>query len=197
MTPVVLASQSAARAALLTGAGVRFEATSAQVDEAAVKARLTAKAVGPREIATALAAEKAMAVSRGRAGLIIGADQTLDLDGQLVDKAETLDEARTRLKMLRGRRHRLHAAVAVAQDGGVIWSDVVTATLTVRAFSDDFLDGYLQRNAERLLFSVGCYELEGEGVQLFEQIAGDYFSILGLPLLGLLALLRRHGALVG
>jgi septum formation protein len=195
MTPVILASKSAARAALLAGAGVRFEAVNAEVDETLIKTRLLARGAAPGEIATALAREKAMVVSGRCAGLVIGADQTLDLDGELYDKAETLDEAKARLSALRGRSHQLHAALAVATDGEVIWSEISTATLTMRPFTDVFLDGYLQRNGPRLLASVGCYELEGEGVQLFEQIAGDYFSILGLPLLGLLGLLRELGVM--
>lgn len=195
MMRVVLASKSAARAALLAGAGVVFEATSADVDEKMVKTRLLARGATPSEIAGALAREKAVAVSRRRAGLVIGADQTLGLDGQLYDKAASLDEARTQLVMLRGRSHQLHAAVTVAKDGEAIWNETDTATLTMRAFTDLFLDAYLQRNGARLLMSVGGYELEGEGVQLFEQIQGDYFSILGLPLLGLLGLLREHGAI--
>lgn len=195
MTPVVLASKSAARAALLASAGVRFEAISAEVDEDAVKIRLLARGATPADIATALASEKAVAVSRRRPGLVIGADQTLELAGELYDKAATLDDARARLVELRGRPHQLHAAVAVAKDGEVIWNEIDTATLTMRAFTDAFLDGYLHRSGVRLLASVGCYELEGEGVQLFEQIQGDYFSILGLPLLGLLGLLREHGVI--
>ena len=136
-----------------------------------------------------------MAASQGRAGLVIGADQTLDLDGRLFDKAETLEEARERLAMLRGRTHQLHSAVAVAQGGKVIWREAPAATLTMRDFSDSFLDTYLTRHGDALLGSVGCYRLEDDGVQLFEAIDGDYFTILGLPLMGLLGVLREHGAL--
>lgn len=194
-TPVILASGSAARAAVLRGAGVSFETASPGVDEEALKAGLLAEQAPPRDIADVLAEAKAMRVSRRRPGLVIGADQTLELDGELVSKAETLAEARERLITLRGRTHRLHAAVVVARDGQPIWREVKRADLTVRAFSDEWLEGYLAREGEALLGSVGCYRLEGEGVQLFEAIAGDYFTILGLPLMGLLDLLRRHGAL--
>jgi septum formation protein len=165
------------------------------VDEAAVKAGLLAEQASPREVADALAELKAVKVSRSREGLVIGADQTLELDGVLYDKAQNLDEACERLKAFRGRRHRLHAAVVVAKDGAPIWREVDTTTLTMRPFTDAFLAAYLARNAEAALSSVGCYQLEGEGAQLFESVDGDYFSILGLPLFGLLDLLRRHGEL--
>ncbi len=192
---VTLASQSAPRAAILAGAGVAFETVSPGVDEAAVKAGLMAEGATPRDVADALAELKAVKVSRSRGGLVIGADQTLDLDGTLYDKAASLDEARGRLMTLRGRRHRLHAAVVVALDGAPIWRTLESPSLTMRPFSDAFLDGYLARNTAAALSSVGCYWLEGEGAQLFERIDGDYFAILGLPLLGLLDLFRRHGVL--
>jgi septum formation protein len=192
---VVLASKSAARRAVLDGAGVPYEALVAGVDEDAAKQSLLAEGLGPREIADALAELKAVRVSQRRPDLVIGADQTLDLDGRLHDKVETLDAARTRLIELRGRPHKLHSAVVVAKDGQAIWREVVTARLTMRDFSDAFLDAYLAHEGEAALGSVGCYRLEGPGAQLFSRIEGDYFAILGLPLLGLLDLLRRHGAL--
>jgi septum formation protein len=192
---VILASKSAARRAVLDGAGVRYEALVAGVDEDAAKASLQAAGCGPLEVADALAELKAIGVSRSRQGLVIGADQTLDLDGRLYDKAPDLAAARARLLELRGRTHRLHAAVVVARDGAPIWREVVTAALTMRDFSDAFLDEYLAAEGEHALGSVGCYRLEGPGAQLFSRIDGDYFAILGLPLLGLLDLLRRHGEL--
>lgn len=195
MTPVTLASKSAARAQVLGAAGVTFDTIGAGVDEAAAKAGLLARGATPREVARALAELKAVAASQGREGLVIGADQTLDLDGALFDKAATLDEARQRLSMLRGRAHQLHSAVAVAQRGSVVWRETPAATLAMRDFSDAFLDAYLARHGEALLGSVGCYRLEDDGVQLFERIDGDYFTILGLPLMGLLGVLREHGAL--
>lgn len=194
MTPVILASKSAARAQVLSAAGVAFETLGAGVDETATKDRLLAKGANPRDVALALAEEKAAAASKERAGLVIGADQTLDLDGRLFDKAETLDEARERLAMLRGRTHQLHSAVALAKDGAVIWREVPAASLTMRDFSDAFLEAYLARHGDGLLGSVGCYRLEDDGVQLFEAIDGDYFTILGLPLMGLLGQLRERGA---
>lgn len=192
---VVLASKSAARRAVLDGAGVTYEATVAGVDEDAVKASLLAEGYGPREVADALAELKAIRVSQGRPDLVIGADQTLDLDGRLYDKVADPAAARERLLELRGRTHKLHSAVVVAKEGAPIWREVVTAKLTMRDFSDDFLERYLAGEGEQALGSVGCYRLEGPGAQLFSKIEGDYFAILGLPLLGLLDLLRRHGAI--
>jgi septum formation protein len=195
MTPVILASKSSARAAVLAGAGVAFETAGSGVDEDAVKQGLLAERASPREIADALAELKAVRVSGRRSGLVIGADQTLELEGALVDKADTLEEARGRLLSLRGRTHILHSAVVVAQDGAPIWREVKSARMSVRPFTTSWLDGYLAREGEVLLGSVGCYRLEGEGVQLFDRIDGDYFTILGLPLVGLLDILRKHGAL--
>jgi septum formation protein len=192
---VTLASASTIRAEVLRGAGVVFEVFSPGVDEAAVKAGLLAEGASPRDVADALAELKSVRAARGRPGLVIGADQTLDLDGGLYDKVATLEEARARLRLLRGKVHKLHAAVVVCLDGAPIWREVVTTKLSMRPFTDAFLEGYLAREGDALLSSVGCYRLEGEGVQLFDRIEGDYFAILGLPLMGLLDLLRRHGAL--
>ncbi len=191
---IVLASTSAVRKRLLTDAGVAFEAVAPGVDEDAVKASLLAEGVGSRDIADALAEAKAVKVSGKRGGLVIGADQTLDLQGVLYDKAGAVDEARQRLIALRGQTHRLHCAMVVARDGQPIWREIVTATLRMRPFSDTFLDAYLARNIPAILSSVGCYQLEGEGVQLFDRIEGDYFAILGLALVPLLDYLRRLGA---
>lgn len=196
MTAVILASGSKARAQVLAGAGVTFETAVAGVDEAAVKTGLLAQGNGPREVADALAELKAVRVSRKHPGaLVIGADQTLDLDGALFDKAASMAEARDRLQHLRGKTHKLHSAVVVARDGEVIWREVPAARLTMRPFTDAFLDAFLERGGESLLGSVGCYRLEDDGVQLFSRIDGDYFTILGLPLMGLLDLLRRYGVL--
>jgi septum formation protein len=192
---LILASKSTARRAVLAGAGVPFEAEASGVDEEATKARLLAAGADPRTVAEALAEEKAVSVSQNRAELVLGADQTLELDGRLYDKAETLADARARLKALRGRPHRLHSAVVVAEAGQAVWRETVSATLTMRDFSDAFLEDYLAAEGEHALGSVGCYRLEGMGVQLFADIEGDYFTILGLPLMGLLELLRRRGVL--
>lgn len=196
MTQLVLASTSAVRRTLLAGAGLTFTSVGPGVDEEAVKTRRLAEGAGPRDVAADLADIKAETVSRTFDGLVIGADQTLDLDGELFDKVADVEAARARLVRLRGRTHRLHAGVAVAEGGRVVWRQMVTASLTMRAFSDGFLDAYLARNGEAALSSVGCYHLEGEGVQLFDQVDGDYFSILGLPLLGLLDFFRARGVLI-
>lgn len=192
---VILASQSAVRARLLTAAGVAFDRQSPGLDEAAVKQSLLADGVGPRDIADALAEGKAVKVSRRRGGLVIGADQTLDLDGALYDKAESLQEARERLALLRGKTHKLHSAVVIARDGVPVWRALSSPALTMRPFSDAFLEGYLARNGGTILSSVGCYEYEGEGAQLFSRMEGDFFAVLGLPLLAVLDYLRLQGAL--
>jgi septum formation protein len=194
MTRVILASTSRARAALLAGAGIDAEAFAPGVDEAALKAGLGAEGASPRDIADALAEAKAVKVSRRRGGLVIGADMTLDLDGALYDKPASLAEARTHLLAFRGRTHSLHSAVVIAEEGAPVWRHVSSARLTLRAFSDAFLDAYIAGEGEALLTAVGCYRLEGLGAQLFERIEGDYFSILGLPLLPVLAYLRERGA---
>ena len=194
-TNIILASTSAIRIDLLKAAGVTFEAEPAGVDETAIKDSLLAEGLGPRDIADALAEAKAVKVSRRRQGLVIGADQTMDFNGKLFDKAASVEEARDRLRDMRGQTHKLHCGMVVARDGQPIWREVVTTTLRMRPFSDDYLEGYLERNAPEILSSVGCYQLEGEGVQLFDRIEGDYFAILGLSLIPLFDLLRRHGAM--
>jgi len=194
-TQIILASKSAARRAVLTGAGVPFEVSVAGVDEDAVKNAMLAEGASPRDVADALAELKAIKVSRSRPGFVIGSDQTLEFEGKLYDKAETVEAAAARLKTMRGKPHKLHSAVVVAKDGAPIWREIVSATLTMRDFSDEFLASYLALEGEAALGSVGCYRLEGPGAQLFSKIEGDYFAILGLPLMGLLDLFRRHGVL--
>ena len=194
-TQIILASKSAARRAVLTGAGVPFEVSVAGVDEDAVKNAMLAEGATPRDVADALAELKAIKVSRSQPGFVIGSDQTLEFEGKLYDKAETVEAAAERLKTMRGKPHKLHSAVVVAKDGAPIWREIVSATLTMRDFSDAFLASYLELEGEEALGSVGCYRLEGPGAQLFSKIEGDYFAILGLPLMGLLDLFRRHGVL--
>ena len=192
--PLVLASGSAARRAMLDQVGVEFTVEPADVDEGQLKAELAGR--GASEVATALAEAKALAVSQGRPGaLVLGSDQILDLDGALMDKARDLEGARTRLRRLRDRSHALHSAAALARDGQVIWTGVDRADLTMRAWSDDFLERYLAAEGPELLGSVGCYRLEGPGAQLFERVEGDFFTVLGLPLWAVLAELRRLGAI--
>ncbi|OXE36333.1 MAG: septum formation protein Maf [Phenylobacterium zucineum] len=192
---LILASKSAARTAVLQGAGLRFETLDSRVDEDATKMALLAKQASPKMIAEALAQEKALAVSKTRPGLVIGADQTLEFAGGLYDKVSSLDAARERLNLLRGQAHQLHSAVVLARNGQVIWQETVTATLTMRDFSDTFLETYLEEEGAAALGSVGCYRMESLGVQLFSAIDGDYFTILGLPLMGLLERLRAYAVL--
>ena len=193
MTRLVLASRSAARARLLADAGVEVEVRPADVDEAALKLRALAEGRDALGVAETLAAAKALAEPGAAGDTVIGSDQTLELDGRLFDKPATITEAREHLLTMRGREHRLHAAVAVARDGAVAWASVQTATLHVRAFTDAFLDRYLETEGEALLHCVGGYRLERLGAQLFDRIEGDYFTVLGLPLSPLLGFLRRDG----
>jgi septum formation protein len=193
---LTLASQSAARRKLLADAGLNFDAVSSRVDEDSLKADLLGQGNSPSEIAMALAEAKAIDVSRHTPGLVIGADQTLDFKGWLFDKPRDIDELRAHLTAFRGNPHHLHSAVALAEDGAIVWRTTETATMHVRDFSDDFLESYLEREGQAVLGCVGGYRIEGEGLQLFERIKGDYFTILGLPLLGLLDELRSQGLLL-
>ncbi|WP_309627073.1 Maf family protein [Brevundimonas sp.] len=191
---LILASRSAARRAMLTGAGVPFTALDAGVDEDAIKTSLAG--VDPAELALELARAKALAVSRhDPEAWVLGSDQTLDLDGGMISKAPTLAVARERLHALRGRTHHLNSAAALANNGAVVWSGVDTVRMTMRRFSDDFLDAYLEAEGDGLLGSVGCYRLEGMGSQLFDRVEGDYFTVLGMPLWPVLNELRRAGVI--
>jgi len=196
MSRVILASQSAARSQVLAGAGVTVDTIVSGVDEDLVKARIQGEGGSPKAVAMALAEIKAVTVSAAEPGLVIGADQTLEFEGALYDKAASLEEARTRLLALRGKPHFLHSAVALALDGEILWSETACATLTLRDFSDAFLDHYLALEGEELLGSVGGARLDGPGAQRVAAIEGDYFAILGLPLIGLLDQLRQRGALI-
>lgn len=190
---LILGSGSAARRRMLEAAGLAFEVDIPRVDEEAAKKSLRAAGMKPREQADALAELKALSVSRRRAGFVIGADQMLALGAETFDKPKDETEARTQLGRLRGATHELITAAVVAREGAVIWRHIDTPRLTMRTFSGAFLDDYLARAGQGALSSVGAYQLEGLGAQLFERVEGDYFSVLGLPLLPLLAFLREHG----
>ena len=194
--PLLLASRSAVRRALLEAAGIPLEVAPADIDERAVEKRASAGTAA--DAASLLAREKSRAGCAGRKGrLVVGADQTLALGRTRFTKPVDRDSAREQLKSLAGRTHELHSAVAVARDGRVLFSKVDTARLTMRELSDAFLDAYLDTAGESVMASVGGYQLEGLGSHLFERIEGDYFTILGLPLFALLGFLRKEGCLAG
>jgi septum formation protein len=193
---LVLASASTSRLRVLRGAGLEVEADPAAIDEAEVKASFRADGASAEICAAALAEAKALRVSGRRPGaLVIGADQMLVCDGEWFDKPESRKAARAQLQALRGKRHELLSAICAARNGGILWRHLDRPALTMRGFGDDFLEAYLDRAGEDVLGSVGAYRLEDVGAQLFARIEGDFFSILGLPLLPLLAFLRDHGAL--
>jgi septum formation protein len=193
---VVLASASETRRRLLDAAGIAAIADPSDVDEPAIKVVARAAGLGPDAMALALADAKALSVSRRRPGtLVIGADQILVCGTRVFDKAGSLEQAEETLKYLRGRSHRLITAVTLARDGLTVWRHTENAWLTMRPFSDAFLAGYLEEAGDAVLTSVGAYRIESQGIQLFSQIAGDHFTILGLPLLPLMKVLREQGAL--
>ena len=189
---LVLASGSVSRARMLTAAGVDFIKAPADLDEAALM-----PADGDAgTTALALAGLKALSVSEHRPGaLVLGADSILDFHGERIGKSPDVAAARALLRRLAGEAHRIVSAAVLARDGRVIWRHVGAGTLTMRPLSEAFLDAYLVAEASAVLASVGCYHLEGRGAQLFDRIEGDYFSILGLPLLPVLAALREQGLL--
>lgn len=192
--PLLLASASASRAALLKQAGLAFAQRPAEIDERAVRDALdrSGEAVLPEDVAEILARAKAEEVSaRAPEEIVIGADQVLALEGRIFEKPGDFDTARDQLLSLRGKTHMLHSAVVIARGGQTIWAHVDAASLTMRDFSAEFLGGYLAAAGSGILSSVGAYHLEGPGVQLFSHIEGDYFTILGLPLLPLLDQLRE------
>jgi len=191
---LILASQSRARQALLTNAGIGFEAVTAEIDERAVQQASGLSA--PGEIASLLAREKARSVSARLSGkLVIGADQTLALGERLFSKPAGRAQAAEQLRALAGRSHELHSAVAVARDGKILFEAAAIARMTMRRLGEAEIDVYLNEAGDAVTSSVGAYQLEGLGVHLFERIEGDHFTILGLPLLPLLAFLRSEGLL--
>ena len=191
---LILASKSIARATLLHNAGINFHIDPAAIDEAAIRRMVHTESGAAAVAAAALAEAKAMAVSEAHEdALVIGADQILECDSTWFDKPLDMQRARADLLALRGLTHQQHSAVSVVQGGAVLWRHVETADLTMRDFSVDFLDDHLAAVGTSVLASAGAYQLEGLGVQLFSRIEGDYFSILGLPLVPLLDFLRQQG----
>lgn len=192
--PLVLASQSPARAAMLRAAGVAIEIAPARIDEAAITAAMRAEAAPARDIADVLAEMKARRVVQRMPGrLVLGADQILVADGEMMAKPASMAEARVQLTRLRGKTHELLSAAVICEAGVPVWREVGRARLVMRDFSCAFLDAYLAEEGERVLECAGCYRLEGRGAQLFTRVEGDHFSILGLPLLAVLWFLRTRG----
>jgi len=195
---IILASGSAIRRQILDGAGLNYDVVVRPVDEAAIKDSMLAENSRLRDIADALAEAKAMRVSRQQAGLVIGADQIMvmaDETGkdQLFDKPKDMEEVRTRLLLMRGKKHELVGAVVICENGVPVWRHLSRTKLWVREFSESFLDWYIETEGEALMKSVGAYRFEGPGSQLFEKVEGDFFAILGLDLLPVLQYLRTRG----
>lgn len=194
--PLVLASASASRRALLEGAGLRFDVQASAVDEATIKDSARAEGLSATDAALLLADAKAMRVARrAQDALVIGADQLLVCEGSWYDKPPDIAAARAQLLALRGRTHELVTACVCWRQGARIWHHVATPRLVMREFSEDFLGAYLALERDRVTASVGAYRLEGPGVHLFARVEGEHAAILGLPLLALLAFLRDHGVL--
>jgi septum formation protein len=189
--PLILASQSRARQTLLANAGIDFKAVPAELDERAIQQ--TSRLKAPGDIAALLAREKALVVSSQQPGrFVVGADQTLALGSRLFSKPASRAQAAGQLHALAGHSHELHSAVAVARDGKILFESVAVARMTMRRLGEAEIDAYLDQAGEAVRSSVGAYQLEGLGIHLFERIEGDHFTILGLPLLPLLAFLRSE-----
>lgn len=196
--PFILASTSPFRRDMLANAGLDFEVARPEIDERIVEEGLEDSGLSPAEIATVLAEAKAVDISERHPGrLVIGCDQILSLDDQVLHKPQDMEAARRRLLALSGKTHELHSAVVAARDGAAIWRHVSTARMTVRKLDPAFVGQHLARVGDKALSSVGAYQVEGEGVQLFDRIEGSHFTIVGLPLLPLLAFLREQGVIDG
>lgn len=195
---IILASGSPFRKKILENAGVDFEAIPASIDERAVEAPLEGSGATPEDIALVLAEAKALDVSERNPGaLVIGSDQTLSLDDTVFHKPADMEGARRHLLKLSGKAHHLNSAVVLVRDGETLWRHVGVARLTMRHLDPAFIGRHLSHVGDKALSSVGAYQIEGQGIQLFEQVDGDYFTIVGLPLIPLLAALRHRGAIDG
>ena len=190
---IILASGSAIRRKIMSDAGIEFEVITRPVDEDAIKTAMLSKKAVLKDIADALAEAKSMRVSRQVSGLVIGADQIMVMDDTLYDKPKDMNEARSRLLEMRGKTHFLIGAVVISENGSPVWRHLAKTKLTMRDFSENFLDEYLEIEGETILQSVGAYRFEGRGAQLFSKVEGDFFSILGLSLLPVMDYLRERG----
>lgn len=194
MTRLILASASTIRRELLRRAGIKVEAMAARVDEEQIRAALQAEGAKPRDVADTLAEMKARKLAeRHGDAVVIGCDQVLEFEGEVWGKADSPDAARAQLRRLRGKEHRLLSAVVLYEQAKPVWRHVGEVRLTMRPFTDDYLDDYLARNWDQIRHSVGGYQLEGEGVRLMTRVEGDYFTVLGLPLVPLLTYLGQRG----
>ncbi|OCJ62285.1 septum formation inhibitor Maf [Agrobacterium tumefaciens] len=195
---LILASSSASRQMLMRNAGLTFSAIPADIDERALDEQLEKNGAKPEEVALELAKAKALSVSALHPqALVLGCDQTMALGARVYHKPKTMAEAEAHLLSLSGKVHRLNSAAVLARGGDVVWQTISSAELSVRTLSAEFVSRHLQRVGEKALTSVGAYQLEGEGIQLFTSIEGDYFTILGLPLLPLLMKLRDMDVIDG
>jgi septum formation protein len=194
VSQLILASTSAARREMLVRAGVQADAMAPMVDEEAIKKALLAEGLGARDIADALAEAKAMKLSgKNPTALVIGTDQTLTLeDGSMLDKPVDPEQAKAQLAVMAGKTHKLFSAAVVAEAGAPVWRFVATSQMTVRPLSEAFIDSYVDQHWDDIRHCVGCYQIEAAGVQLFSQIQGSHFDIMGLPLLPLLGFLRER-----
>lgn len=192
---LILASKSKSRATVLKAAGLTFEQIGSGVDEDALKDALRAEGASVAKQADLLAETKALKVSISHQGVVLGCDQMLDLDGVGLDKVDTREAAADILRRLRGKTHILQSAIVACIDGAPVWRHLSQPRLRVRNFSNAFLEEYLDAIGDAAFESVGCYQIEGRGAQLFDRIEGDYFSILGMPLLPLMQWLRDRGSL--
>ena len=193
---LVLASASQSRKKLLTAAGVDFIADPAELDEDALMARLVRRGADAVKVASELAGQKALSVSRRHPGrLVLGGDSVIEFGGAFLSKCPNLEEARALLHKLSSKEHLLVSAAALARDGALLWTHASPCRMSMRSLSHKFLDHYLAVEGAAILASVGCYRFEGHGAQLFDKVEGDYFSVLGLPLLPVLAELRKEGVL--
>lgn len=198
MRNIILASASKIRQQMLANAGVVVDALPARLDESAIRAALEVEGAKPRDVADVLAEMKAQKLAeRHPASLVIGCDQVLCFQGEIWEKPEMPDVAREQLRKLRGRTHMLHSAVVLFDQARPVWRHVEEASLTMRSFSDGFLDDYVERNWDEIRHCVGAYQLESEGARLFSSVDGDHFTILGLPLLPLLNYLSQRSFIPG